>query len=150
MALVRWAPFDLASEGFDDIVRRTFGDFGQSLLAKSAWAPPLDAFVAGEELHVRLEVPGIDPDRDIDIEVTNGMLRISGERTHEVKSEGTSWVRREMRQGRFERAVALPDGISTDDVRANYDAGVLDIVVPLPAKQSKKVKVEVGAKQLSE
>jgi HSP20 family protein len=158
MAIVRWAPFDLAGDSFDDVVRRTFGDFGTSLLAGRAnqWAPALDAFVAGDELHVRLELPGVDIENDVDIEVENGVLHISGERKQE-RTEGNGeaggWVRREMTYGRFERRIGLPEGIDADGVKATYDKGILDISIPVPAKPKTKVKVavgETGTKQLEQ
>lgn len=152
MVLARWRPFDLAGDSFDDLVRRTLGDFGTDLLARQRWAPAVDAYVEGEELHVKVELPGIDPDSDVDIEVDNGVLRISGERREQdEKHEEGGWVRREMHYGGFERRIALPEGTDADNVRAAYDAGVLDITVPLPAKPKTKVKVEVGnQKQLKQ
>lgn len=147
MAIVRWAPLDLADEPFGDLVRRTFGDFGSSLLANRAnrWAPALDAFVEGEQLHVRLELPGVDPAKDVDIEVENGVLHVRGERKSESTGEGNGWFRREMNYGSFERRVSLPEGIDADNVTASYEAGILDITIPLPAKAKTKVKVEIGA-----
>ncbi len=154
MAIVRWAPFDLAGDAFDDVVRRTFGDFGTSLLAgrTNQWAPALDAFVEGDELHVRLELPGVDVEKDVDIEVENGVLHVSGERKQE-RTQGNGeggWFRREMTYGRFDRRIALPEGTDAENVRATYDKGVLDIAIPVPAKPRTKVKVAVGdgAKQL--
>lgn len=157
MVLARWTPFDLAGEPFDDIVRRTFGDFGRGtgLLTQRAghWAPALDAYSEGEELHVSLELPGVDPDSDVEIEVSNGVLRVSGERRRDDTREGEgqegNWFRREMHYGSFERRIALPDGVDASNVRATYDAGVLDIAIPLPAKLKTKVKVEVGNSKAS-
>ena len=149
MAIIRWAPFDLATENFDDVVRRTFGDFGSSLLTNrnQMWAPPLDAYVEGEQLHVRLELPGIDPDADVDIEVDNGVLHVSGERKSEQKTEENGWFRREMTYGRFDRRVSLPEGVDAEGVQASYNAGILDITIPLPAKPKTKVKVDVGTQK---
>ncbi|HYZ91517.1 MAG TPA: Hsp20/alpha crystallin family protein [Actinomycetota bacterium] len=150
MALARWVPFETFNEPLESLVRRTFGDFGSTLLSsQGAWAPALDAKIEGEELHVRLELPGIDPDADVDIEVENGVLRVSGERRDEQTSESDGWHRREMRYGSFERRVALPEGVDASSVRANYDAGILHITVPLPAEAKTKVKIGVGnAKEL--
>lgn len=147
MAIVRWAPFDLADEPFGDLVRRTFGDFGSSLLANRStrWAPALDAYIEGDQLHVRLELPGIDPASDVDIEVDNGVLHVRGERRSESKHEGEGWFRREMSYGSFERRVALPEGVDAENVTASYDAGILDITIPVPTKAKTKVKVAVGA-----
>lgn len=141
MALARWVPFEFSNEPFEALVRRTFGDYG------SGWMPALDASVEGEELHVRLELPGIDPDADVDIEVDNGVLRVSGERRSEETKEDNGWSRKEMRYGRFERRVALPDGVDAEAVRATYDAGILDVTVPLPAQPKTKVKVGVGTEK---
>ena len=153
MAIVRWAPFD-ATDGLDALVRRTFGDFGTSLLSgrnPGSFAPALDAFVSDGQMHVRLELPGIDPSTDVDIEVSNGVLSISGERRREETKEGDGWYRREMSYGRFERSVGLPDGTDASQLKATYDAGILDITVPLPSKDKTKVKVQVGGdKQLEE
>ena len=152
MAILRWAPFDAVTENMDDLVRRTFGDFGSSLLANRAteWSPALDAFVEGEQLHVRLELPGVDVDNDVEIEVENGVLRVSGERRQEQKSEENGWFRTERRYGRFDRRIGLPEGIDAEGVHATYDKGILDITIPLPAKQKTKVKVAVGnEKQLN-
>jgi HSP20 family protein len=152
MALVRWAPFDLASASFDDLVRRTFGDMPVRN-GMAGWRPALNAYKQGDELHVELEAPGIDPEADIDIEVAGGALTIRGERKQETNDEGTDWFRRETTYGSFERRIALPQGVDAASVRASYDAGILHVVVPLPAKQSTKVKVELGAshqKQLTE
>lgn len=143
MAIVRWAPFDTA---FDGLIRRAFGD-GASLQA--GWAPPMEVFVRDGEMHVRLELPGIDPDKDVEIEVSNGVLQVSGERKTEETQEGDGWYRREMSYGRFERSVALPEGTDASGLRATYDAGILDVSVPLPKEQKTKVKVESGTpKQL--
>lgn len=144
--LARWAPFDLADNGFDDVVRRAFGEFGSTLLQPRtgrSWIPPMDGFVEGNELHVRLEVPGLNPD-DFEVEVTNGVLAIRGERRHETQNEERNYFRREMTVGQFERQISLPDGIQADSVRASYDAGILDVRVPLPEKKASTVKVEIG------
>lgn len=156
MVLARWTPFDLAGDSFDDLVRRTFGDFGSNLLTRQAshWAPALDAYVEGDELHVKLEVPGIDATKDVEIEVENGVLRISGERRQDETKQGEGqdghWFRREMRYGSFERRIALPEGVDAQNVRASYDAGVLDVAIPVPAKPKTKVKVAIGNGDSSE
>lgn len=153
MVLARWAPFtlgDLTGETFDNLVRRTFGDFGSSLLSsQTTWAPALDVYTEGDTLHARLELPGIDPDADVDIEVENGVLRVSGERKQTAEHEGDGWFRREMHYGFFERRIGLPEGVDAEGVKASYEAGILDIAIPMPAQPKTKVKVEVGnSKQL--
>jgi HSP20 family protein len=147
--LARWAPFDLLDREAHELIRRTFGDFGTSPLRGSqsgarAWAPAVDAFLREGALHVRVEAPGIDPDTDVDIEVADGVLKISGERRMEQSTEENGSFRREMTYGHFERSFALPDGVDGGAVRASYDAGILHVTVPLPEKPRSKVKVEIG------
>src|SRR5436309_15341106 len=109
MVLARWAPFADVQDEFGQLVRRAFGDFGSALAGpRAGWAPPVDAYVEGGELHVRAELPGIDPDSDVDIEVEGGVLTIGGERTQTSKQEGNGWFRSEMSYGRFERRIGLP------------------------------------------
>jgi HSP20 family protein len=154
MAVVRWAPFDLASATFDDIVRRAFGEMPQFQRNDASWRPALNAYMQGDELHVELDAPGVDPEQDIEIEVAGGALTIRGERRLEAKDEGTNWFRREATYGVFERAIALPQGVDASSVRATYDAGILHVTVPMPARDATKVKVELGGtptqKQLNE
>lgn len=71
-------------------------------------------------------------------------MKIAGERRREEHTEEQGYFRRELSYGRFERSVGLPAGVDAESVKATYDAGILEIVVPLPRKPSSKVKVELG------
>ncbi|HVE93017.1 MAG TPA: Hsp20/alpha crystallin family protein [Actinomycetota bacterium] len=144
--LRKWQPFDAFERDVQEI-RRTFGDFGTALLnnqQERTWAPALDIFMRDNAVHVRVELPGIDPNRDVDIEVSDGVLTVSGERRHEQVAEEEGYWRREISHGTFQRSIALPQGVDPSQVKATYDAGILHLVVPLPVKQSSKVRVEVG------
>ncbi|MEV4671443.1 MULTISPECIES: Hsp20/alpha crystallin family protein [Actinomadura] len=90
---------------------------------------------------IRAELPGIDPDKDIEITVTGGVLRIHAER-HEEKREGQ---RSEFRYGSFTRSFTLPAATEIDDIKAYYDKGILIVRVPMPkaAKaEAKRITVE--------
>lgn len=77
---------------------------------------------------LRAELPGIDPDKDVDIAIEDGMLTVKAERREEKKEGGRS----EFRYGTFTRTMRLPAGAAEDDVRATYHNGVLEISVPIP------------------
>ncbi len=144
--LLRRAPLEALDRDFQDF-RRIFGDFGTALLGNQPgriWAPPLDIWASQNEVHIRVELPGVDVNKDVDIEVSDGVLTISGERHQEQRTEQEGYVRREMSYGRFERSITLPQGADASNVRATYDSGILEVVVPLPQKAANKVKVEVG------
>ena len=80
---------------------------------------------------IRAELPGIDPDKDVELTVTGGMLRIDAERRTEEKTEEKGVIRREMRYGRFTRSLPLAEGATDDDIDASYKNGVLEIRVPV-------------------
>ena len=95
---------------------------------------------------IRAELPGIDPDKDVEISVSGGMLRINAERRVEEKTEQKGFTRHEMRYGSFTRTLPLAEGATEDDIRADYKDGVLEIRVPVaqPAVQTEPKKVPVA------
>lgn len=91
---------------------------------------------------VRAELPGIDPDRDVEVTVANGILTIHAERREEEKERHRS----EFRYGSFTRSVALPTGAVPDDVKAVYDKGILEISVPLAEKKQESQRISIEKK----
>jgi HSP20 family molecular chaperone IbpA len=89
---------------------------------------------------VRAELPGIDPAKDVDITVRDGVLTIKAERSEKKELNGRS----EFSYGSFERTVSLPAGANEDDIKATYDKGILTVSVPVvEAKPSEKhVKIQ--------
>jgi HSP20 family protein len=106
----------------------------------------VEEFVDGDEIVVRAEMPGIDPEKDVEITVSDHTLRMRAERREETKSEEKGTYRSEFRYGSFSRSVPLPVGASEKDVKATYKDGILEVRVPLDKQQAeaKKVKVERG------
>lgn len=102
----------------------------------------------GETLHIRAEAPGIDPDKDAEVSVQDGMLRIKVERRKEERTEGKDGYRTEFRYGSSYRSVPLPKGVDASQVVATYRDGILDVAVPYPAAAPgddvKKVTVARG------
>ena len=80
---------------------------------------------------IRAELPGIDPDKDVELTVAGGMLTINAERRVEEKTEEKGFTRRELRYGSFTRTLPLAEGATEDDIRASYKDGVLEIRVPV-------------------
>jgi HSP20 family protein len=94
------------------------------------WAPACDVFTRGEDLVVRMELPGVEPEADVQITVEDGVLCISGERRQEAATEEVGYYRREWSYGAFERGIAIPEGVKEKDITASYVNGVLEVVVP--------------------
>lgn len=126
---------------FDDLIGRLFGGANDRLpgMTTGRWVPPLESFLRGGELVVRIDVPGIDPN-ELDISVEADRLTVRGERKnpHEEDKGGRSY--REIVFGTFERKVTLPWDVNADEVRAACKDGVLEISMKAPEK--------VGAKKI--
>lgn len=106
----------------------------------------VEQFMDGNTLVVRAEVPGIDPDKDVDISVSNGMLHIKAEREEKTEHKSKDSYRSEFRYGSFTRSVSLPPDAREEDVTASYKDGVLEVRAPAaeqvaePAKR--KIQIE--------
>jgi HSP20 family protein len=117
----------------------------------SAWAElAVDADMRVEEytddghLVVRAEIPGIDPDNDVEITITDHRLDLRAQRRTEATTEDKKGYRSEFRYGSFARSVPLPPGATEDDVHATYSDGILEVRIPIDTAESgaKKIPVE--------
>lgn len=86
-----------------------------------------------DKLVVRAEMPGIDPEKDVEIDVADGLLTIRAERREEKNEETEGRVVSEFRYGTFMRTVAVPKGVTAEAVNATYRDGILEITVPVTA-----------------
>jgi HSP20 family protein len=103
----------------------------------------VDEYRENGTLVVRADLPGIDPEKDVELTVADGMLHISAERREEEKTEEKGYMRQELRYGSFARTLALPKGVSGADIKASYRNGILEIRVPAPeAEPAKKIPIE--------
>jgi HSP20 family protein len=89
---------------------------------------------------VRAELPGLDPDKDLETSVVGDMLRIDTQRREDEKTEGRDYVRREHRYGTYHRDVPLPKGISQADIKASYKDGILEVRIPIAAPEPEVAK----------
>ena len=140
--LVRWEPFREIATLQNEMSRlmSTFaggdGDSGRS------WVPALDVWETEDEVVYALDLPGI-PEQDIAIELEDGALTISAqrERTNEINED--KLYRYERRFGSFSRTMGLPQGVTEEQVKADYKDGVLEIHVAKP-EQPKPRRIEIG------
>jgi HSP20 family protein len=91
-------------------------------------------------LTLSLDVPGFRKE-DIELEVKDRHLHITGTRTYKARNEKDKVLRQERRFGRFHRAFALPDGIDDQNISAKFTDGVLDITVPKTEVVTRKILV---------
>lgn len=105
-------------------------------------AMPMDAYRQGDEYVIALDLPGVDPDA-IDIDVERNMLTVKAERRPATKGDDVQMELAERPLGVFSRQVMLADTLDTEHIKADYDAGVLTVRVPI-AERAKPRKVSIG------
>jgi len=118
---------------------------GRGLLSsqRGAWAPQLETFRRGNNLVVRADLPGLRKE-DVNVEVDDGMLTISGHRSEEEVEDRDDFYRSERNYGQFFRALPLPEGVTGDACEATFKDGVLEVTLPMPKQPERKARrVEV-------
>ena len=149
--LVRRDPFtDLAASFQRDIehmfrsAAENFGGLETVATSRVEWMPAADVLTRGDDIVFRLELPGIDPERDVEITAEDSTIRVRGQRVDSDEERNDGYVRRETSVGAFERVLRLPGGVNADDLNAKYENGILEIVIPGGAKRpTQRVPVEV-------
>ncbi len=123
---------------FQEVFHRVFeGDVNKSWLR-------VEEFVDGSTHVVRAELPDIDPDKDVEIAIVDGDLRITAERQAKTEHKDKHSYHSEFRYGSFTRTVKLPPGATEADVTASYKDGVLEIRVPVAEPvTSAPTKIEI-------
>lgn len=104
----------------------------------------VEEYVEDGQVVVRADLPGVDPDRDVDISIEAGNLRIRAERRHEETTEGRSYWRSEIRYGSFTRLIPLPTGTKEKDIKASYKDGILEVRAPVNEKVTKRSKIPIN------
>lgn len=100
--------------------------------------------MVGDDLVIRAELPGIDPDKDVDITVDDDVMTMTAERRKEETTKTDDEFHSEFRYGSFRRSIRLPRGVKADDVKAVYRDGILEVKVPVPKTDTTAAKVTVS------
>lgn len=149
-----YSPFSLMRQGLDEMDRwfsrftgwntspglsasRSAREWMSSIGDLGEWAPAIEAFQRGNEFVVRADVPGMTR-HDLNVEIGDDTLTISGERKTEQQNEreGMYWTERSY--GSFCRTIPLPQGAITDSAKANFNNGVLEVVIPAPSQEARR------------
>lgn len=138
---------DLVDTAFRDMFRSFFS--GESILdrvAEGAHMMRLEEFIEGNTCVIRAELPGIDPEKDVDITVADGVLHLRAQREESSEEKRPDGYRSEFHYGHMARSIRLPEGATESDVTATYKDGILEVRVPAPPKEmaaptSRKVPV---------
>ena len=138
------SPFGEMERYFDELFRHPFPFFGQSpllprmrSLEKGMISPTVDIFEEGKDVVVKAEIPGMKKD-DINVDIDENSITISGEKKEEKREEKKDYHRVECSYGSFCRSFRLPDNVSADKAKASFKDGVLEIRMPKSGKAKKK------------
>jgi HSP20 family protein len=146
MAIVRWDPFREVV-ALQSRLNSLFQDYGrgqneEQTLAAASFAPPVDIYEDDQKLVLKLEVPGVKQE-DLDIQVEGRTLTVRGERRFSSEEKQENFHRVEHRYGTFARSFTLPSSVDAENVKATYDAGVLQLELAKKA-EAKPRQIKIG------
>jgi HSP20 family protein len=145
MAIIRWDPFrDLVTlrDKMNRLFEETFSSRSEERdIVYSTWTPSVDIFETEHDLVISAELPGID-EKDIDIKIEDHTIIIKGERKFEKETTEENYHRIERAYGSFYRSFSLPHYIDQENIKAEYENGILKIVM-LKKLESKPRTVKV-------
>ena len=142
--LVRWEPLREIATLQNEMSRlmSSFTGDGNGSPARS-WVPALDAWETEGEIVYALDLPGI-PEDDISIELEDGALTVTAQRERTEELSEDKLYRYERRFGTYSRTFGVPQGVTEDQIKADYKDGVLEIHVAKP-EQPKPRRIQIGS-----
>jgi HSP20 family protein len=151
MALLRWEPVAELNTVQNEMNRLFNAFFDQTApgAATGRWLPPMDLLETAEHYVLRADLPGLS-DGDVNVQLQDNVLTVSGERNAEHQSREEGYHRVERAFGAFSRSLTLPDGVNPDAIRAHFDRGVLEIRIPKPEQKPRQVPIKLGDRKTIE
>jgi len=128
-------------EPFDQLVRLAGGMLDSG---RTPRLMPVDLFRDGDQYVLSADLPGIDPS-SVDLDVDGQLLTIRAERRAPA-SEQVKWLAHERPYGNYMRQFTLGNGVDADKITANYEHGVLSVIIPM-AERAKPRKIQIGASE---
>jgi HSP20 family protein len=146
MELVRWEPFvglNRIQSRINDLFDETFGrPQAYSRTTTAVWFPPVDVLESKDSYLIRAELPGMKKE-DFNLELKDGSLTLSGERKFEEPADGVQYHRVERVAGKFVRSFSLPQTVKSDEIKASYRDGILEVHVP-KADEAKPKQIAIN------
>jgi HSP20 family protein len=121
-------------EPFSRDIDRVFDAFFGQTERGRRWVPAIDLVEADDHFLLKADLPGLS-EGDVNIEVQDGTLTVSGERKAEHEQREKGWYRIERSFGSFSRSLTLPDGVDADRIEASFNHGVLEVRIPKPEER---------------
>jgi HSP20 family protein len=131
-------------EPFTREIDRVFDAFFGQTDQGRRWVPPMDLVEADDHFVLKADLPGL-AEGDVNLEVQDGTLTISGERKAEHEQREKGWYRIERSFGSFSRSLTLPDGVDPDRIDASFSDGVLEVRIPKPEERKpRRISISNG------
>jgi len=145
MTIVRWEPLrelgTLQTE-MNRLFNTVFDSPGGNGGTLRRWMPAMDLLETGDHFVLRADLPGMG-EEDVNIELEDSTLTITGERKTEHEESQEGYYRVERASGSFQRSLTLPKGVDPEAVTASFDRGVLEVRIPKP-EERKPRKIAIG------
>jgi HSP20 family protein len=141
MTFVKHNP-NVANSILNDFFFNFPNTWGRDAQTQNFSTPPVNIHETAEGYHVELNVPGRNKE-DFKINVDNGLLTIAFEKAEQTENKDYKTIKREFSIKSFKRSFTLDDKVNTDDIKAKYENGLLQLFVP------KKEQVKVAAKEIA-
>lgn len=146
----RFDPFDelaLLRNRMDRLINKMGEPFEETpAMPLAKWSPTTDVLETKDALIIRAELPGMT-EKDISVEMENGILTISGERKFEEETKEKTYHRVERAFGKFVRTLTLPTNVEADKIKATFNEGLLELTIPKKEEaKPKKITLEVKKK----
>ena len=146
MDLIRWNPWnemvsmrERMNALFNDSLFRP--DRREDDAGMGLWYPSVDMFEKDDQVVIKAELPGLEK-KDINLEINNGVLTLKGERKYDNEVKEGNFYRREMSYGKFIRSFTLPAEVDANQIKAEFQNGLLTVEVPKSeAHKPKQIKV---------
>ncbi len=141
MTLVKYSPRKPLVSIFDDMDRmfnQILGN-GAQIEDENHWVPVFDARESEDEFILTADLPGITK-KEIDINMSENVLTVSGERKSEKKNENHNWYFSEIQYGSFSRSFNLPENVNEEKIAAKFKNGVLTLTIPKTTPITPEVK----------
>jgi HSP20 family protein len=146
VTIVRWEPFRELSSLQTEMNRLFNAAFDPTSAGNGGtrrWTPAMDLLETDDHFVLRADLPGMT-ESDVNIELEDNVLTVSGERKHEHEEKREGFYRVERAFGSFSRALTLPKGVDPESVSARFENGVLEVRIPKP-EERKPRRIAIGA-----
>ena len=147
-----WQPYreiEDWAQRFEDFFNRPFLPAMRRFFPSEVgvWSPSINVMEKNDRYIIKAELPGVN-EEDVEVSVSGDMLTISGEKREEKEEERKGYYYSESSYGSFSRSVTVPSTVDTNKIEADFDKGVLEIILPKTAEiQPKKIKVAARKKE---